>query len=304
MTTQGLDDSISLLDLNNDEDINSTRTSIPKPIHHKQQAFNRPDDWLGSPPTGIRRKTSKSWRVKGEGTGTDNCNNSFRSNNSFHSAPPKFQTWQEHENSSVDAKGLQPERFIDRSSHGSSALNRENLVIATKPKEMDSSLHSILTEDSRSRFSETLKMWNSSASSLHESTGSVNFKAEPPYSPPKTIRSLSVRKSKDSSSTNEALPELDESSSSSIASNSVVSAGTVSWKGAPTKPACVSKYQNGGFHSIGKSSSPSASTSHPHQFRGYNRPDEWVGAYGKASPSKRSWRVKRIVDATKKGNEF
>lgn len=292
---------------------------------HKQQAFGRPDDWVGPTATGSRRKSTKSWRRK----------ETSHDANSLHSAPPTLEAVKQSLKTEdvMDEKEnpLKAQTLSGGSLH--SSFTFQDLLITTD-KEcsaiscIDGSQHSVLTEDSKSRFSDLLKMWNSSTSLgpcvvqegededeshgdsespdrfLQPEQGVTHSKAvEADGAALFSSKLRDTRRSSRAGDKKPFVPELEESFVSATESDSITwkSFGTMERglrpsESLPLRPTQLSRYHKDGstrsiFSTNDSVSSSANSSRHGHQ--GHNRPDSWVGEQSK--PSKRSWRPKSVA---------
>jgi hypothetical protein len=287
---------------------------------HKHKAYGRPEDWIGPVPQGSRKH--KSWRRK-----TTSMDGS--KHDSFHSAPAVAQM---KGNLKLNGEASDPPVVQDCSFHDSFTfqdlvISTEEMCRSTKNLGIDDSQHSVLTEDSKSRFTDLLKMWNSSASispsvvqeeddeddsrssgpsgnalatqsiegDFAEKKGSL--KTQAPASPSGSIIN---RSSSSISDMHPCMPELDESVvSSTTASDSITwkSFGTVERGLRPTETLPLRSIQSSRYlrsessrSFLSTNDSVVSSSSSSHGYHGHNRPDSWVGEQSKRC--KRSWRPK------------
>ncbi|KAG7368928.1 hypothetical protein IV203_031671 [Nitzschia inconspicua] len=305
---------------------------------HKYQSYGRPDDWVGPAPAGSRRMVTKSWRRKEPALDAGTCN-------SFQTAQRMCQTKErETSTTNVDDAGRRNNHTpLDSSLHES--FNFQDLVVVTANQELpdttgiDESQHSVLTEDSKSKFTNLMKMWNNSTSlgrsivQEGDEEEEASFSSESPFEdalsslvsqerkggvegPSNATSSFHKPEAKRwSSNCNEkksTVPELEDSFASSTAASD-----SITWKGIGTmerglRPAesltprsKASQYQrtcsNRSLFSTNDSVISSSSiSSSQHGHHGHNRPDVWVG--GQSKPSQRSWRPKSSTSVSRSSN--
>jgi hypothetical protein len=194
--------------------------------------------------------------------------------------------------------------------------DKEEKNHATLTFDGNSSMHSVLTEDSRSRVAGAREMWNS-LNSLdyhhhpikdHAEMSTVELSeshaGHREVSKKKEDHNSIIPRNSSRSTTVQSLPELEMSLTSldlSFESSEYHESETGKmWKsmGAierfmrpdemlPLRPPSGVKKRNNGDRK-------SAPTTIQHNFRAFNRPDDWLGPRAK---SKKSWKVKQIVES-------
>lgn len=155
----------------------SSTSSSPSPIHHNNRAYGRPDVWVGPSNGGPKGKASRSWRPKQSSNsccGPNAEDDASFFDGSIHSSPTVMMMNVVHPsdatgpNTAIDSSYLNcPERMEVNLHHQDEVVDSSprGKVISTRPKQaLDCSIHSILTEESNSRFSDARDLWNSVAS--------------------------------------------------------------------------------------------------------------------------------------------
>jgi hypothetical protein len=147
-------------------------------IHHNQRAFGRPDVWVG-PSNGARAKPLRSWRPKQttlDATKQDCYPEPCRDDtslfdDSIHTAPAIMSNVVgRYDQKSSARKAETLVAIVGTKDVAGNVAEQEDsairdIVISTRAKHcLDSSIHSVLTEDSKSRFSDAMEMWHSVAS--------------------------------------------------------------------------------------------------------------------------------------------
>jgi hypothetical protein len=164
--------------LNGDDDAASFYSVASSVTGHSQRAFGRPDGWVGAQ-SGVNGKPTRSWKPKQSReimkleSLHDHADGERVVGGRIHAKPAEFQTNGDDDDHHHSAKG--EGSFLiggdgitdDFGEFNGSALCDSlcEIVISTSAKQcLDTSSHSIMTEDSRSRFSEAMEMWHSAAS--------------------------------------------------------------------------------------------------------------------------------------------
>lgn len=158
--------------------VGSSRSVVTpaSPMQHSQRAFGRPDVWVG-PPSGGRKKPTRSWRPKQSsdvtsqecmGKGADDAR---ILDGSIHSVPTAV--FKSNGNDCLYSPSATPEASLSTSRIGTaygfgepeeSTIRIVEISAKAKHQLLDSSIHSTLTEDSKSRFSDAMETWRSAAS--------------------------------------------------------------------------------------------------------------------------------------------
>jgi hypothetical protein len=288
----------------------------PVEQQHKQQAYGRPDDWVGPVPNGSTRKITKSWRRK------ESPNDLNKITNNPPSVPLDLGCIEK-----ISTRDRKYDPVDDHTLHEDSLhspFTFRDISVATGKEctdysGIDESMHSVLTEDSTSKFSDVLKMWNGSSSlgphGVHEGEdedASLDSRSRAlslvegyqPALPVSNMRShrwnSRIRDTKPCAPESEvSFVSATESDNSTWKSSFTVQRDCRPSEQLPLRPTQMSRYHMGessrSIFSDKDSISSSCSSSH-FGHHGHNRPDTWVGEQYK--PARRSWRPKSSISST------